>query len=199
MSSNFWLESDDEWDDDIYSSESGSEQGEVKPTSRFADIDMDDEEEDSKRVTRSAHEKSWDELNKSIKVIKNKMFINDWNTVSSGTPQPYNGPLLVYRTQAPTRFGRFWTPTCPNQHLYLNHSIDHGPNFGILGVDGPVEAAGGLKKAQSFYSADSYGKWVETGTVPTLSGLACISGVLKLAYSQLSDLVYCNFRQNGRL
>ena len=85
MSSTFWLESDDEWDDDIYSSDSGSEQGEVKPVSRFADMDLDDDEEDAKRVTRSAHEKSWDELTKQIKVIKNKMNINDWNTVSDGT------------------------------------------------------------------------------------------------------------------
>jgi translation initiation factor 3 subunit C len=85
MSSTFWLDSDDEWDDDIYSSDSGSDKDDVKPQSRFADIDMEEDDEDDKRVTRSALEKSWDELTKSIKTLKNKMFINDWNTVATGT------------------------------------------------------------------------------------------------------------------
>lgn len=84
MSSNFWLDSEDEWDDDIYSENGGSDKEDVKPVSKFADLELDDEDEDDSRVTRSAHEKSWDELSKSIKVIKNKMFINDWNTVADG-------------------------------------------------------------------------------------------------------------------
>jgi len=84
MSSSFWLDSDDEWEDDIYSSDEGSDRDDVKPISRFADIDMEEDEEDDKRVTRSAQEKSWDELHKSVKVLKTKMFINDWNTVSTG-------------------------------------------------------------------------------------------------------------------
>lgn len=85
MSSNFWLDNEDEWDDDIYSSDSGDDRDDVKPVSKFADLELDDDDEDDKRVTRSAHEKSWDELSKSTKLIKNKMNINDWNAVSDGT------------------------------------------------------------------------------------------------------------------
>ena len=86
MSTSFWIDSDEEWDDDIYSSEdSGSDKDDVKPQSKFADLDIDEEEEDDKRITRSAQEKSWEELTKSIKVLRNKMFINDWNSASTGT------------------------------------------------------------------------------------------------------------------
>lgn len=86
MSTSFWVDSDDEWDDDIYSSEdSGDEKEEVKPTSKFAGLEFDDEEEDDKRVTRSAEEKAAEELTKSIKVLRNKLFINDWNSVATGT------------------------------------------------------------------------------------------------------------------
>lgn len=85
MSSSFWIASDDEWDDDIYSSESETEETEVKPTSRFAGLGLEEDDEDSKRVTRSASEKTLDELNKCIKVLKSKMFINDWISTSDGT------------------------------------------------------------------------------------------------------------------
>lgn len=87
MSSNFWLDSEDEWDDDIYSSDDGSDKEDSKPVSKFADLELDDDDDDAKRVTRSAHEKSWEELTKSIKLIRNKMNINDWNIVSDGTLQ----------------------------------------------------------------------------------------------------------------
>lgn len=92
MSSKFWLQSDDEWDEDIYSSDSGDEKEETKHVAAHSRFDVDElsdsDEEDSKRVSRSAHEKSWDELNKSIKVLKNKMLINDWNTVATGALLP---------------------------------------------------------------------------------------------------------------
>lgn len=106
MSSNFWLDSEDEWDDDIYSSDDGSDKEDAKPVSKFADLELDDEDDDAKRVTRSAHEKSWEELTKSIKLIRNKMNINDWNVVSDGTLQARKTTFRSWRLKR----GRLWLP-----------------------------------------------------------------------------------------
>jgi len=80
----FWLNPDDS-DEDLYSSEDETQEQEVKPTqSRFA-IDFDEEEEEEKRVVRSARDKKLDEIQQSIKKLRNSMKINDWNSISSGT------------------------------------------------------------------------------------------------------------------
>lgn len=141
MSSSFWLDSDDEWDDDIYSSDDGSDKDDVKPTSRFADLDSDDDEEDDKRITRSAQEKSWDELHKSIKVIKIKMFNNDWNTVSTGayircswhisqTPPFFSSPA---RLLLPFSHRTAWQSvhTCVGHYCPYCNSISDGRGVGI--------------------------------------------------------------------
>lgn len=85
MSSSFWVASDDEWDDDIYSSESDGGEVDLKPTSRFADLDIgSDDEDDEKRVSKSAAEKAWDDLHKSIKVLRSVLLSQGWSRASAG-------------------------------------------------------------------------------------------------------------------
>lgn len=85
MSSSFWLQGDDDSDEEIYSSDSESEQEEQpqkqQAASRYT-FDSDDEEE-AKRVVRSAKEKRFDELQESIKKLRNHMKINDWSKIET--------------------------------------------------------------------------------------------------------------------
>jgi translation initiation factor 3 subunit C len=86
MSSSFWLQGDDDSDEDIYSSGSEAEQDEQpqqkQATSRYT-FDSDDEEE-AKRVVRSAKEKRFEELQECIKKLRNGLNINDWKKVDDG-------------------------------------------------------------------------------------------------------------------
>lgn len=91
MTSNYWIPSDDEFDEGAYSSESSHE--ETKVSSRFANVYLDDDDDDNvKRVVKSMQEKISEELEKGVKYTRNKMLINDWNNVTVGM-------ILEFRTK----------------------------------------------------------------------------------------------------
>jgi len=78
----FWLQDDDS-DEDLYSSGDEAKEDQKAPHSRF-NFDFDEDEEEEKRVVRSAKDKKLDEMQQSIKRLKNFMKINDWNALYTG-------------------------------------------------------------------------------------------------------------------
>lgn len=81
----FWAQysdDDDDFEGDIYDSGLESEEDEFEKAD--SEGDFSDEEEESKKVIRSAKDKKFEELRVCVKNINNKMIIDDWVAVASG-------------------------------------------------------------------------------------------------------------------
>lgn len=74
-------DSESEEDEDDYTTE--DEEGERQATKVNRFVQSSDDEEEEVRVVRSAKEKRFEELEGTIKSLKNQMKINDWTSISN--------------------------------------------------------------------------------------------------------------------